>query len=68
MKLLLEKGRKHLDSQNETYFEHMWAAWKIIYLLKELELKCLAHSVFPFLYTEAVSEKIECLKKLTKRK
>jgi hypothetical protein len=67
MKLLLEKTRKHLDSQNETYFEHMWAAWKIVYLLKTLEVKCLVHSLFPFLYIDAVSTKIECLQKMTKR-
>jgi hypothetical protein len=67
MKSLLEKTKKHLEDQNETYFEHMWGAWKIVYILKVLELKCLVHSVVPFLYTEAVSGKIECLQKMTKR-
>jgi hypothetical protein len=67
MKLLLEKTRKHLDSQNETYFEHMWSAWKIVYLLKVLELKCAIHSILPFLYTNAVSGKIECLQKMANR-
>tara|TARA_Y100000310_G_scaffold263088_1_gene273068 strand:+ start:450 stop:689 length:240 start_codon:yes stop_codon:yes gene_type:complete len=59
---------KHPQEQNETYLQHMRAAWKIIYLLKILELKCGIHSVFPFLYTSAVSDKIECLQKLTNRK
>ena len=59
---------KHLKEQDETYLQHMWAAWKIIYLLKTLELKCAVHSVLPFLYTKAVSEKIECLQKMTNRK
>ena len=67
MRLILKKTRKHLESQNETYFQHMCEAWKIIYLLKILELKCLIHSIVPGLYTEAVSEKIECLEKMTKR-
>jgi len=67
MKVLCEKARKHLEEQQETYIEHMVEAWKIIYLLKTLELKCFAHSIFPFLYTTAVSEKIDCLKKMTKR-
>ena len=67
MKLLLEKTRNHLDSQDETYFQHMWGAWKITYLLKTLEIKCLIHSIVPGLYTKAVSEKIECLEKLIKR-
>ena len=59
---------KHPREQGETYFQHMRAAWKIIYLLKTLELKCAIHSIFPFLYTDAVSGKIECLQKLTTRK
>ena len=67
MNSILEKTRKHLESQDETYFQHMCEAWKIIYLLKTLELKCLVHSVVPGLYTEAVSEKIECMQKMTKR-
>ena len=67
MRLILEKTQKHLDSQGETYFQHMREAWKIIYLLKILELKCLIHSIVPGLYTEAVSEKIECLEKMAKR-
>lgn len=67
MNSILEKTRKHLESQDETYFQHMREAWKIIYLLKTLELKCLIHSIVPGLYTEAVSEKIECLKEMTQR-
>ena len=67
MKILLERTRKHLEDQNETYFQHMWGAWKIVYLLKTLEIKCLVHSVCPFLYTKAVSEKIDCLQEMTKR-
>jgi hypothetical protein len=67
MKLLFKNWRKHLEDQNETYFEHMLAAWRVIWILKVLELKCLVHSFFPFLFTTAVSEKIECLEKMTKR-
>ena len=67
MKLLLENWRKHLEDQNETYFEHMFAAWRVVWTLKILEMKCLVHSFFPFLFTTAVSEKIECLEKMTKR-
>jgi hypothetical protein len=67
VKLLIQKTKEHLKSQNETYLQHMCAAWKIVYLLKTLELKCLIHSIVPGLYTEAVSEKIECLQKLLKR-
>jgi len=65
---MLEKFTKHPKEQNETYLQHMRASWKIIYVLKTLELKCAIHSIFPFLYTDAVSGKIECLQKLTNRK
>jgi hypothetical protein len=45
----------------------MWGAWKIVYLLNTLAFKCFIHSLFPFLYTGAVSERIDCLEKMTKR-
>jgi hypothetical protein len=67
MKLIPGAAKKHLVDQNETYFEHMWGAWKIVCLLNVLAFKCFIHSIFPFLYTGAVSEKIECLQRLTKR-
>ena len=67
MKLLLERTRKHLKDQNETYFQHMWAAWKIVYSLSVIGFKCFIHSVCPFLFTTALSEKIDCLNKMTKR-
>ena len=59
---------KHLREQNETYFQHMLTAWKICAILKILLIKCFIHSIFPFLFTTAVSSKIECLQKMAKRK
>ncbi len=64
---VVTKFTEHLRAQGETYFEHMWGAWKIVWFLKKLELKCFVHSIFPFLYTTAVSDKIECLKEMTER-
>mgnify|MGYP003645646789 FL=1 len=58
---------EHLKEQNETYFQHMWAAWKICGTLKILLFKCFIHSIFPFLFTSAVSDKIKCLQRMTKR-
>ena len=63
----VNKLTKHPHEQGETYFQHMWSAWKIVYLLKTIELKCLVHSILPFLYTDAVSAQIKCLQKMTKR-
>ena len=59
---------KHPQEQNETYLQHMWAAWKIVYLLNSLAFKCVVHSICPFLFTSAVSDKIQCLQKMTNRK
>ena len=64
---MLEKFTKHPKEQNETCLQHMRASWKIIYVLKTLELKCAVHSIFPFLYTDAISGKIECLQKMASR-
>jgi hypothetical protein len=65
---MLQRFTKHLRKQNETYFQHMWSAWKICVILKILLFKCFIHSIFPFLFASAVSSKIECLQRMTKRK
>ena len=65
---MLKSFTKHPHEQGETYLQHMRASWKIVYVLKTLEIKCVIHSIFPFLYTDAVSGKIECLQKMTNRK
>ena len=64
---VVTKFTKHPHEQGETYLQHMWSAWKIVYLLKVLELKCAIHSILPFLYTDAVSGKIGCLQKMANR-
>jgi len=65
---MFKKFTEHPAEQGETYLEHMVAAWKIVYVLKVLETKCFIHSIFPFLYTDALSSKIDYLAKLTNRK
>ncbi len=65
---MISKFTKHPKEQGETYLQHMWGALKIVCLLETLALKCAIHSIFPFLYTSAVSDKIQCLKGLTGRK
>ena len=64
---MFKKITSHLNEKDETYFEHMHNAWKIVFLLKKLEIKCAIHSVFPFLYTDAISSKIDCLQKMIDR-
>jgi hypothetical protein len=58
---------KHLKKQDETYFQHFCAAWKIVFCLKKIEVRCAIHAVFPFLYTDALSSQIDCLYDLTTR-
>tara|TARA_B100000131_G_scaffold188763_1_gene181687 strand:+ start:533 stop:775 length:243 start_codon:yes stop_codon:yes gene_type:complete len=64
---MFKKITEHLEDKNETYCEHMLNAWKIVILLKKLEIKCAIHSILPFVYTDAVSSKIDCLQKMTTR-
>lgn len=65
---MLKKLTKHLEEKEESYFQHMISSWKIIHTLKVIELQCLVHSVFPFLYEEALSGKIAELQRLAERK
>jgi hypothetical protein len=58
---------KHPQKQNETYFQHFCSAWKIIFCLKKIEIKCVIHSVFPFIYTDALSGQLKCLRKFALR-
>ncbi len=65
---MFKKFTEHPKENGETYFQHMAASWKIIHTLKVIELKCFVHSVFPFLFVDALSDKIECLENLVERK
>ena len=70
MKLItntLKNWRKHLKEQNETYFEHMFNALRISSFLLSLSIKCFVHSFVPFLFTDAVSSKLDCLNDIVRR-
>ena len=64
---MFEKFTEHPEQKGETYIQHMFGAWHIIFFLKKLELKCMVHSFLPFCYTDAISSKIECLQKMVNR-
>jgi hypothetical protein len=66
MKLLLNR-QKHLEEQNETYFGHMFNALRISSFLFVLSIKCFIHSFVPFLFTDAVSSKLDCLNDIVRR-
>ena len=57
----------HPKKQNETYIQHFCSAWKIIFCLKRIEIKCVIHSVLPFMYTDALSSQLDCLYKISRR-
>ena len=52
---------KHPNSVNETYFEHMWCAFKFFYTLFGLSFAALVHSVFPFWFEYTASNGIKKL-------
>ena len=64
---MLKKFTEHPSEKGETYFQHMLSSWKIVYTLKVIESQCFIHSIFPFLFTDALSGKISCLEKLAHR-
>jgi hypothetical protein len=64
---MLKKFTQHPQEQNETYLQHMCSAWRMVFVLKKIELKLAIHSVVPFLYTDALSSQMECLQKMTSR-
>jgi len=57
----------HLKEQDEPYFVHMWSAWRLVGSLLLVASKCFVHSLFPFLFTKAVSSKIEYLDSVARR-
>tara|TARA_B100000287_G_scaffold341041_1_gene327563 strand:- start:3109 stop:3348 length:240 start_codon:yes stop_codon:yes gene_type:complete len=64
---MLKKFTEHPQEQGETYLQHMLGAWRIVFFLKKLEIKCLIHSFLPFCYVDAVSSKLKCLQKMVNR-
>lgn len=45
---------KHLQEVDETYFEHMFYAFKIIYKFTRLIGCMLTHAIFPFIFCNAL--------------
>ena len=52
---------KHPNTVGETYFEHMWQAFKFFCILLRLTIVVLVHSVFPFLFEFTTSSRIKKL-------
>ena len=52
---------KHPNLVDETYFEHMWCAFKFFYTLLGLSLAALVHAVFPFLFEHTASSGVKDL-------
>lgn len=52
---------QHPNSVGESYLQHLWKAFSFSLLLFSLSLKALIHAILPFLYENAVSERIKIL-------
>lgn len=60
---------RHLKNVNESYFTHFRKAFGFAVCLFILSLKSLIHAIFPFLYEDTTSSKInELNEKLRKRR
>ena len=53
----------HLSEVGETYFEHLYRALKVSFILLLTTLVCFIHSILPFLFTTFVSNKIKQMNK-----
>ena len=53
----------HLSEVGETYFEHLYRALKVSFILLLTALVCFIHSILPFLFTTFVSNKIKQMNK-----
>ena len=53
----------HLSEVGETYFEHLYRALKVSFILLFTALVCFIHSILPFLFTTFVSNKIKQMNK-----
>ena len=53
----------HLSEVGETYFEHLYRALKVSFILLLTALVCFIHSILPFLFTTFVSNKIKQMHK-----
>ena len=59
---------KHPNSVDETYFEHMKNALRFVVVLKCLALAGFVHSIFPFWFKNTVSNGIEELSEILKKR
>ncbi len=53
----------HLSEVGETYFEHLYRALKVSFILLFTAFVCFIHSILPFLFTTFVSNKIKQMNK-----
>ena len=58
---------KHLEEQNETYFEHFGKAIKFTGVLFILTIVCLVHTLLPFCFTTTASCRLTKLVEEMKR-
>ena len=60
---MIEGSKKHLEEAKETYFEHMWNAFKISFAMIGSGLKAVVHAFIPALFSTAASDRIKKLYK-----
>jgi hypothetical protein len=66
MKKIINLFKKHPESINETYFQHLYHATKASFVLFLSALACFVHGVFPFLFETTATE--NCKKILNSRR
>jgi len=59
---------KHPNQVSETYLQHMLKAFSFSFKLLLMSFQAFLHALFPFLYVTTVSEKIEKMSNVLKKR
>jgi hypothetical protein len=64
---MIKDSKEHLNEDNETYFQHMWIALKILITMLVTGVSCLIHGLIPGLFKKTGSNQITKMYEMVSR-
>ena len=64
---MIKDSKEHLNEVNETYFQHMWIAFKIGFTMLVTGVFCLIHGLIPGLFKKTGSNQIAKMYEIVSR-
>ena len=64
---MIKYSKEHLNEVNETYFQHMWIAFKIGFTMLVTGVFCLIHGLIPGLFKKTGSNQIAKMYEIVSR-